>query len=425
MIGKTINGYKILRELGCGGMATVYYAQNNIGNEAAIKVLKNELSTSGDIIARFNNEARIMKALSGVEGVRRAIDYVEFDGAYVIIMEYLDGLDLNQYVKQNGAIKDNSLIRSIYEQALQTLGKAHAKGIVHRDIKPSNLFLTKEGKIKVLDFGIAKLMEDSTDFTEGTELETNTNQHLGTYLYMSPEQIECSKDVDQRTDIYSFGLVLYYLLTGNSPSYMDEYSLGSLNNKELQAAIRHATSKQRENRTPDCSQFIAELSKKKEEVVKKTTVKKEVVIVKEVDTRSVLDKYPEIDFIPASKFQVLDLHPMATVCMLIPIFLPFIMLIMLFCTPFRCMQFRYNTEYIEDPHKSKRDYHRIVKKGKFGIFRWEGWKKWPKAGAFRWYCPKVIIKPKYDYIYPFDGTKFNAIKDGVTYYMDEKGNVLR
>lgn len=141
-------------------------------------------------------------------------------------MEYLDGMDLGEYVKQKGAIKDMSFIRDICNQVLPALGEAHRQGVIHRDIKPSNLFLTNDGDIKLLDFGIAKILFGSDD--DATERQTTTNKYMGTLSYMSPEQIMNLSDIDHRADIYSFGLTLFHFITGENPVYIDNDSLSAI-----------------------------------------------------------------------------------------------------------------------------------------------------------------------------------------------------
>lgn len=275
MIGTVINGYKILREIGKGGMATVYYGENSLGKKAAIKVLNDELSKRRNLLHRFKKEADIMLALDKKEGICQVYDRTESEGRYIIVMEYLEGMTMNQYIKEKGPIRDGDVLRRLCKQVLTSLEEAHHMGIVHRDIKPSNLFYTIDGKVKLLDFGISKVImdadkEEDTDMTE--EDSTSTRQKMGTLAYMSPEQIKCTGDVDQRTDVYSFGITLYYLMTGKDPLLMEDDSLTEIDDILFQQAIRHATRKDRDKRTPDCSTFLKEINAfpKREEPVTKT-----------------------------------------------------------------------------------------------------------------------------------------------------------
>lgn len=258
MIGTTIRGYSILSIIGEGGMSTVYYAQNSIGKPFAVKVLKDKHSTDPHLQWRFKQEADIMISLDDISGIRKVVDRVQTpDGKLAIVMEYLEGIDLNQYMKLNGAIKDIPLIRKICEQVLVALEKAHKRGIIHRDIKPSNLFLTRNGDVKILDFGIAKILFGSD--SDATERQTATNKHMGTLSFMSPEQIKLLPDIDQRTDIYSFGLTLFNLVTGESPVDIDDDSMNGIGDVQLFNAIKNATRKNRDKRTPTCRQFLEDI----------------------------------------------------------------------------------------------------------------------------------------------------------------------
>lgn len=263
MIGKIINGYKLLRVLGEGGMATVYYAENNLGLKAAVKILKEKFSNDPNVSTRFKQEAKIMMKLDDVKGVCRVYDCVEYEGKLVIIMEYLEGMNLRDYVEKKGPIHNYAAIRRMAVQVLQTLSVAHDREIVHRDIKPANLFLVKGGIIKLLDFGISKIL--FSDDENGTEYETQTRQKMGTLSYMSPEQIKSTATVDARTDIYAFGLTLYNLMTSNDPLDMEEDSWGEIDDPQLVKAVKHAVRKKLESRTPDCMTFISELQATGEE----------------------------------------------------------------------------------------------------------------------------------------------------------------
>lgn len=265
MIGTEISGYTILRKIGEGGMAIIYYAQNNIGKSVAIKILKDQYSTNNDIKRRFRQEADIMMSLDNIDGIRKVIDRTETpDGKLAIILEYLDGVDLNEYIKRNGCIKDNKVIRDYCKQVLTALGNAHKRGIVHRDIKPSNLFLTTDGKVKILDFGISKILFG--DDSDATERQTTTNKYFGTLTYMSPEQIKSIPDIDYRTDIYSFALTVFHLMTGENPADLDEYSMGGIEDERICRAIKNATIKNRDKRTQTCEQFLEDIFQQKTSV---------------------------------------------------------------------------------------------------------------------------------------------------------------
>ncbi|MDZ4787090.1 MAG: protein kinase [bacterium] len=206
MIYRLISNYTILRLLGKGGMADVYYAENKLKRPAAIKILHPSFSSQPEVLLRFETEAQIMVALDH-PNIRRVYDVSEIDGRPCIIMEYLDGYNLSE-VLVSKKLTDSQLLE-LWDQAIAGLQYAHQKGVVHRDIKPSNLFLTTSGQLKILDFGIAKVEEATS--------HTLTGQSLDTFMYMSPEQVQDPKRVDYRTDIYSLAVTFYHLLTGKPP----------------------------------------------------------------------------------------------------------------------------------------------------------------------------------------------------------------
>ena len=214
MLNKTINGYTIKRKLGEGGMAEVWYAENGIGKPAAVKLLKYKFCADETVVERFQNEAKVMVKLNH-PNIRQVYDYALFEGRPCIIMEYLEGQDLKTLVKKHGAF-DSDTAANYWSQIVAALNYTHGKGVVHRDIKPSNIFVTDEGQIKLLDFGIAKVRDAVTG--------TQTGQKLGTLVYMSPEQIMDSKHVDYRTDIYSLAVTFVHLLTGRVPYDTDSSS---------------------------------------------------------------------------------------------------------------------------------------------------------------------------------------------------------
>lgn len=204
---KTINGHTLLNKLGEGGMAEVWYAKNSIGKEAAVKILKRELSLMNEVVSRFENEARVMVKLNH-PNIRQVYDYATIDQRPCIIMEYLEGADLSHRLKQGERFSNDQLIRW-WDQMVEALQYTHSKDIIHRDIKPSNIFITTNGNVKKLDFGIAKINDSIT--------VTQTGTRMGTLMYMSPEQIKDSKHLDYRTDLYSLAVTFYHLITGAAP----------------------------------------------------------------------------------------------------------------------------------------------------------------------------------------------------------------
>lgn len=207
MQGKTVNGYTLQRQLGVGGMAEVWLAENSIGKKAAVKLLLPRFCADEAVVARFENEARVMVQLDH-PNIRQVYDYCNLDGRPCIVMEYLEGDDLKALMKKGFRFTDAEICKW-WNQIADALNYTHAQGIVHRDIKPSNIFLDKKGNIKLLDFGIAKIKESIS--------LTMTGAMMGTLMYMSPEQVEDSKHIGPQSDIYSLAVTFVHLLTGKAP----------------------------------------------------------------------------------------------------------------------------------------------------------------------------------------------------------------
>lgn len=207
MQGKTINGFELKSLLGRGGMAVVWYAENEIGKPAAVKILNEDLSHNAQIVDRFRNEAVVMVKLDH-PNIRQVYGYGTIDGCPCIIMEYLEGDDLKARMKRGQRFTQEELERW-WNQLVSALNYTHAQGIVHRDIKPSNIFIDKKGDVKLLDFGIAKVRESIS--------MTQTGAMMGTLMYMSPEQVQDSKHLDYRSDVYSLAVSYVHLLTGKAP----------------------------------------------------------------------------------------------------------------------------------------------------------------------------------------------------------------
>ncbi|MGA3210914.1 MAG: protein kinase [Terriglobales bacterium] len=214
VIGRSINHYAIIEKLGEGGMGVVYKAHDShLHRSVALKVLPPEKVADPERKRRFVQEARAASALNH-PNIVTVHDIDQSDGLDFIAMEYVEGKTLDEGIGRRGLKLDEALRYAI--QIADALAKAHAAGIVHRDLKPGNVMVTEDGRVKVLDFGLAKL----TETTAGPEDETHTERQstelgviVGTASYMSPEQAE-GKKVDARSDIFSFGSLLYEMLTG-------------------------------------------------------------------------------------------------------------------------------------------------------------------------------------------------------------------
>jgi Tol biopolymer transport system component len=215
MIGKTVSHYRILEKLGSGGMGVVYKAEDTkLGRTVALKVLPPERVADPNRKRRFVQEARAASALNH-PNIIVIHDIDEAEGVHYIAMEHVEGKTLDRLIARHGLRANEALKYAV--QMAAALAKAHSAGIVHRDLKPTNVMVTDDGLVKVLDFGLAKLTEAApTGETEtAVTLEPTTEEGtiVGTVGYMSPEQAE-GKPVDARSDIFSFGSVLYEMLTG-------------------------------------------------------------------------------------------------------------------------------------------------------------------------------------------------------------------
>jgi serine/threonine protein kinase len=265
--GTTLGNYKLVRKIAQGGMGVIYEAiQINLDRKVALKVLTTELATRPEFLARFEREAKSAAALNH-PNIVAVHDFGEADGRRYIIMEFIDGENLSEYISKRGKIPvENAL--AIVGQAAHALKAAAEKSIIHRDIKPSNLMLTRDGRVKVADMGLAKIL------TQDSEL-TMSSVSIGSPHFIAPEQAGDSKNADHRVDIYSLGVTLLYLVTGKHAFDGDSpisvvlahatkplptgADLGTELPAEVETFIRRMTEKDPANRYQDYDSLLADL----------------------------------------------------------------------------------------------------------------------------------------------------------------------
>jgi eukaryotic-like serine/threonine-protein kinase len=217
MIGKFLRNYKILEKLGVGGQGTVYKATDGkLGRTVVIKVLPAELTAREANLRRFEREARLASSLDH-PNICTIFDLDEAEGHHFIAMQYVEGRNVRQLVSGHPLDLKSTLLIAI--QVTDALATAHARGIIHRDIKSGNVMVTPSGQVKILDFGLAKLLDDSADSSKSTIHRTDLTEigvPYGTATYAAPEQARGDR-VDRRADIFSTGVLLYEMLTGTWP----------------------------------------------------------------------------------------------------------------------------------------------------------------------------------------------------------------
>src|SRR5512135_1512444 len=219
-IGRTVSHYRITEKLGQGGMGEVFLAHDiSLDRKVALKFLPDIFSGDPERLARFEREDKLLASLNH-PNIATIYGLEQADGKRFLAMELVEGETLAEQIERGPLLLDEAL--EVCRQIAEGLEAAHEKGVIHRDLKPSNVKVTPEGKVKILDFGLAKAFQEELSTPDVSKSPTLTSQmtHAGTILgtaaYMSPEQAK-AKPVDKRADIWAFGCVLYECLTGKAP----------------------------------------------------------------------------------------------------------------------------------------------------------------------------------------------------------------
>ena len=261
-----IGNYTFKKKLGEGGMATVYLADHNTLNQSvAVKLLNKEFVGNENIRKRFLSEGKSLFKMSH-PNIIKVTDLIDQEDQVAIVMEYIDGETLKEYIERKGKLSEDEL-KNLFGKMLDALTYVHDQGLVHRDIKPSNFMLSKKGAIKLLDFGIAK----NTDKSSSDYTQTGTLQSMGTPMYMSPEQVKSTKDVTGQSDIYSLGVVLWQMVMGQKPydtTTTSTFELQtkivneplSITNTKFDGIIQKATAKSLTSRYKNCFEIKDDLS---------------------------------------------------------------------------------------------------------------------------------------------------------------------
>ena len=220
LLGRQMGGYQVISLLGAGGMGEVYEARDaKLGRTVAIKVLPPAFTNDPERLSRFQREARMLAALNH-PNIATIYGLEQFDGVHYLVMELVPGKTLAERIAKGALPFDETL--KLAGRIAEALEAAHEKGVIHRDLKPANVKVTPEGRVKVLDFGLAKAFsgDGEVDLSQAPTL-SQEGKVLGTPAYMSPEQAR-GGPVDKRTDIWAFGVVLYELLTGKQAFHGDD-----------------------------------------------------------------------------------------------------------------------------------------------------------------------------------------------------------
>jgi serine/threonine protein kinase len=258
--------YKIVRQISPGEIANLYEAEHEIlGYKVVVKVFNSQLSANQEFKNRFINEAKVMASLNH-SNIQKILDFDIQEDQLSLIMQYFEGTDLDNLIKSKGKLSDNE-VQDILLQSLSALKYAHEKEILHYNLKPSNIFLTQDGEVKILNFGISNLTSSFSN------LIINPNSTAGNSVYLSPEQVKGEKQLDSRTDLYSLGVCVHSLLNGSAPynhKLLSQFEI--LNkivfeplpliskNQVFNQIISKACQKDRDLRYQSCVEWIKEIS---------------------------------------------------------------------------------------------------------------------------------------------------------------------
>lgn len=308
MVGKQILNYKLTKFIGDGAMATVYEAENiNLGSRVAVKIMHQHLIRQEDTRERFVNEAKMMANIEH-KNIGKIYDLYQDEKMVAYVMEYLEGQPLDEYIKSKGSLLFEEA-KNIFLQILEGMSYAHAHKIVHRDLKPGNVFIKTDGTVKIIDFGIAKDL--SAQYSK-----TATGMMMGTPYYMSPEQVVDPKSVDWRSDIYSLGIIFFYLVNGFPPFDKND-TLNTIFNKivneplplissqvEFSPIIAKATAKSPEDRFQTCEEFMLylqnpEIFQPNEQTDETVTIETPNELIEDSEKEKITDK--KVETIPPVK----------------------------------------------------------------------------------------------------------------------------
>ena len=268
--GSLIQNYKVISSLGKGGMGEVYKCEDQmLGRIVAIKELNSALTTDSSFVQRFRQEAQLQARLSHPHIVSLHTFFETF-GQYYMVMEFAQGKTLKDLIRGTGPIPE-ARAKLILLQILGALEYAHSKNIIHRDIKPVNIMISSDDEVKILDFGIARIL--------GEKGLTQTGQQLGTVTYMSPEQVKALKDIDARSDIYSLGVTFFEMLSGRLPYDTNTDSDYEIMNQIVQSAL------------PDPRSYYPHIRENTVSILKKMLEKdRDKRFMRALDVKSALEK---------------------------------------------------------------------------------------------------------------------------------------